>query len=76
MHLEHRRGEAGGVDLAAHRPAAVAGLVDRASRPTRAAASAGPIRHHVPAIEESPWISSTRPRDGPVGAQRGSGQLS
>ena len=40
------------------------------------AASAGPIRHHVPAIEDSPWISSTRPTAGPVGAQRGSGQLS
>ena len=29
MHLEHRRGEARRVDLAPHRPAAVAGLVDR-----------------------------------------------
>ena len=75
MHLEHRRGEAGRVDLAPHRPAAVAGLVDRLTSHPRAA-SAGPIRHHVPAIEDSPWISSTRPRAGPVGAQRGSGQLS
>ena len=33
MHLEHRRGEAGRVDLAPHRPAAVAGLVDRAHVP-------------------------------------------